>query len=132
MNVHSISQNHVILPNISISSATWSLFRPACITKCVMYGIVLVKNVKIVFTLKQIYFSFPAQTAVSLGTVFPRTLPRDNTRNTSSAREHCECSSSDAECLIVDICRQAKCHNGCEMKSKLNNYNQNQIKIILM
>ena len=65
MNVHSISQNHVILPNISISSATWSLFRPACITKCVMYGIVLVTNVKIVFTLKQIYFSFLAQTAVS-------------------------------------------------------------------
>ena len=64
MNVHSISQNHVILPNIFISSATWSLFRPACITKCVMYGIVLVKNVKVVFTLKQIYFSFLAQTAV--------------------------------------------------------------------
>ena len=34
------------------------------ITKSVIYGIVLVKNVKSVFTLKQIYFSFPAQTAV--------------------------------------------------------------------
>ena len=29
-----------------------------------IYGIVLVKNVEIVFTLKQIYFSFLAQTAV--------------------------------------------------------------------
>ena len=37
-----------------------------CITKSVIYGIVLVKNVKIVFTLKQIYFSFPAQTAVCI------------------------------------------------------------------
>ena len=36
-----------------------------CITKNVICGIVLVKNGKIVFTLKQIYFSFPAQTAVS-------------------------------------------------------------------
>ena len=35
-----------------------------CIAKSVIYGIVLVKNVKSVFTLKQIYFSFPAQTAV--------------------------------------------------------------------
>ena len=35
-----------------------------CITKNVICGIVLVENVKIVFTLKQIYFSFPAQTAV--------------------------------------------------------------------
>ena len=35
-----------------------------CITKSVIYGIVLVKNVKSVFTLKQIYFSFPAETAV--------------------------------------------------------------------
>ena len=40
-----------------------------CITKSVINGIVLVKNVKIVFTLKQIYFSFPAQTAV-----WPRSL----------------------------------------------------------
>ena len=35
-----------------------------CITKSVMCGIVLIKNVRLVFTLKQIYFSFPAQTAV--------------------------------------------------------------------
>ena len=35
-----------------------------CITKSVIYGIVLVKNVKVVFTLNQIYFSFLAQTAV--------------------------------------------------------------------
>ena len=36
-----------------------------CTTKSVIYGIVWVKNVKTVFTLKQIYFSFPAQTAVT-------------------------------------------------------------------
>ena len=36
------------------------------ITKSVIYGIVLVKNVKSVFTLKQIYFSIPAQTAVEV------------------------------------------------------------------
>ena len=35
-----------------------------CFTKSVIYSIVLVKNVKLVFKLKQIYFSFPAQTAV--------------------------------------------------------------------
>ena len=35
-----------------------------CTTKSVIYGIVWVKNVKTVFTLKQIYFSFPSQTAV--------------------------------------------------------------------
>ena len=35
-----------------------------CITKSVIYEIVLVKNVEIVFTSKQIYFSFLAQTAV--------------------------------------------------------------------
>ena len=36
-----------------------------CTTKSVIYEIVWAKNVKTVFTLKQIYFSFPAQTAVS-------------------------------------------------------------------
>ena len=35
-----------------------------CIAKSVIHGIVLGKNVKIVFTLKQINFSFPVQTAV--------------------------------------------------------------------
>ena len=40
------------------------IIKTLCITKSVIYGIVLVKNVKSVFTLKQINFSFPAQTAV--------------------------------------------------------------------
>ena len=36
-----------------------------CTTKRIMYGIVLVKNVRLVSTLKQNNFSFPVQTAVS-------------------------------------------------------------------
>ena len=38
-----------------------------CTTKSVIYEIVWAKNVETVFTLKQINFSFPAQTAVSYG-----------------------------------------------------------------
>ena len=41
-----------------------AIIETLCITKPVTYGIVLVKNVKLVFKLKQIYFLFPAQTAV--------------------------------------------------------------------
>ena len=56
----------------------------------------------------------------SLGTVFPRTLPRANTRDTSSRGKHWQCSSSDAEWLIVDICRQAKCHDNALCVRPLN------------
>ena len=51
---------------------------------------------------------------LSLGTVFPRTLPMANIRNTSSRGKHWQCSSNDADKLNVDICRQAKRHYiGC-------------------
>ena len=51
---------------------------------------------------------------LSLGTVFPRTLPMANIRNTSSRGKHGQCSSNDADKLNVDICRQAKWHYiGC-------------------
>ena len=51
---------------------------------------------------------------LSLGTVFPRTLPWANIRNTSSRGKHWQCSSNDADKLNVDICRQAKRHSiGC-------------------
>ena len=41
-----------------------------CTTKSVIYEIVWAKNVETVFTLKQINFSFPAQTAVSGSMIF--------------------------------------------------------------
>ena len=51
---------------------------------------------------------------LSLRTVFPRTLPMANIRNTSSRGKHWQCSSNDADKLNVDICRQAKRHYiGC-------------------
>ena len=40
---------------------------------------------------------------LSLGTVFPRTLPRANIRNTSSHGKHWQCFSNDADKLSVDI-----------------------------
>ena len=70
-----------------------------CITKSVIYRKVLVKNVKIVFTLKQIYFSFPAQTAVvhemynrCLFQVYP-IVANNAVQNLRTAQmQNCECS----------------------------------------
>ena len=62
---------------------------------------------------------------LSLGTVFPRTLPMANIRNTSSRGKHWQCSSNDADKLNVDICRQAKRHYiGCTIWTKLKQYKQ--------
>ena len=65
--VHIISQQDGILPNIYIPRAIWSTLIPCVPPKRIIYGIVLVKNVKIVFTVTQINFSFPDQTAVTEG-----------------------------------------------------------------
>jgi len=70
---------------------------------------------------------------LSLGTVFPRTLPWANIRNTSSRGKHWQCSSNDADKLNVDICRQAKRHYiGCTIQTKLKQYKQKIIQIVLM
>ena len=70
---------------------------------------------------------------LSLGTVFPRTLPMANIRNTSSRGKHWQCSSNDADKLNVDICRQAKWHYiGCTIQTKLKQYKQKIIQIVLM
>ena len=70
---------------------------------------------------------------LSLGTVFPRTLPMANIRNTSSRGKHWQCSSNDADKLNVDICRQAKRHYiGCTIWTKLKQYKQKIIQIVLM
>ena len=58
----------------------------------------------------------------ALGIIFLDTPPRANIRNTSSRGKHKQCSSYDANRLIVDICRQAKYHNnGCAEQLNLVN-----------
>ena len=64
VNIHIISQQDGILPKIYIPRAIWSKLIPCVPPKRIIYGIVLVKKIKIVFTLKQIDFSFLYQTAV--------------------------------------------------------------------
>ena len=64
VNVHFVSQCNGILTNLCIPSAICTYLRPCVPQNSMICGVVLVKCVEIVFTLKQFCFSFLDETAV--------------------------------------------------------------------
>ena len=69
----------------------------------------------------------------SLGTVFPRTLPRENIGNTSSRENIYNAPAMMQSGSMLICCRQAICQsNGCEICSNPKRYKQSLIEIVLM